>query len=452
MAENNGIGKTKYSVTDGKVLPAFIMFLLPLIASSILMQSYSVADGLILGNYINQEALGAVSSCSSIIDACTLIQMGLAGGCSILTSHLYGGRRYTELNRLIRDMGKMILLISVIVLAAVFLLAHSILRLMHTPDSLMDGATLYLRIVFMGVPFLSLYNLQGGILRGMGDSKRPLGGIAVSSAVNIGLDLLFVAALDMGIAGAAIATVAAEIMSAAYLFVRLRSRLKSMDASGDADVDADANEKANLKECINLSIPQMIESAVFSAGNVLLQNITNLLGAGVVIGVSVAFKVDAILYIPLFSIGLAVGVFTGQNIGAGKPERVRQTMKYGICVSLGFSLLISLLLWKTGLLLFGLFGLNEEVAGIGFRYLMICLPFYWIFGLRFILNGYLNGSKHTAVTSGAAIAGLAGRLILAYTCYRTIGADVLPMAEVLSWIIGVVITAAAAIIKISRKK
>ena len=429
------------NVTEGKLLPSFIMFMIPLMLSSLLMQSYAIADGLILGNAISQEALGSVSTCSSILDICTLIQIGLSGGCSIMVSHLQGARRYGELGSLITDIRRLIIILSLAVAAAAFFLAPQMLSLIHTPEALFEGAVTYLRINIAGIPFTALYALQSGVLRGMGDSRRPLGGIAVSSAVNIGLDLLCVIVLGYGITGAAIATVAAEMLSAAYLWARLEEKRRDLCGSAEPDGLSDEedcpSEKSHVRECIDLSIPQMLQSVMTSAGNILLQNITNVLGASVVIGVTVAFKVDSLLLIPIFCMSIAVSVFTGQNTGAGKPARVRQTLVYSSIFAVGFSVLMAAVLWQFGYPMFSLFGLSDEAAGIGFRYVMICLPFYWVFGLQFVFHGYLNGKKHTGITAAASVAGLCGRVLLAYLGHRTFGADVLPAAEVLAWIIAV---------------
>ena len=437
MADNNSrINEKKYnSVTEGNLLYAFIMFIIPLIGANLLQQSYSIADGLILGNAISQEALGSVSSVSPVIDMCTIIQLGISGGCSITLSHLFGAGKYGDVNRLITDIRRLLTIISVIIAAAAFAAAPKLLTMMHTPDNLMSGALTYIRITFIGMPFIVLYGLQSGILRGMGDSKRPLGGIAVSSIVNIGMDLLFVVALGMGIAGAAVATVSAEAMSAAYLFKKIEDKKKLFRS------EETGSGRENLRECIRLGAPQIIQSAAYSGGKVLLQNITNILGGFVVIGVAVAFKIDAILMTPLMSIGIAVAVFTGQNIGSGNHQRVRETVKYGIALAVSVTVAASLVLWLFGLPLFSLFGLDNETAETGFRYIVLCLPFYWIFGMQFVLNGYLNGSKHTALTSGAAIAGLACRVLFAYAGAAHFGADVLPLAEALSWVIAVAVDA-----------
>ncbi|MBQ6500420.1 MAG: MATE family efflux transporter [Mogibacterium sp.] len=427
-----GVKKDK-SVTEGNLLYAFIMFILPLMGASLLQQSYAIADGLILGNAISQEALGSVSSVGPVIDMCTLIQLGISGGCSITVSHLYGAGKYGDISRLISDIRKLITLISVGIALAAFAAAPKLLSLMHTPDDLMSGALTYLRVTFIGVPFMALYGLQAGILRGMGDSKRPLGGIAVSSVVNILMDLIFVVLFDLGITGAAVATVSAEAMSAAYLFKKIEDKRNKLSP----EETGTGNE--NLRECIRLGTPQIIQSVASSGGKVLLQNITNILGGSVVIGVAVAFKIDSILLIPLMSIGIAVSVFTGQNIGSGNSKRVRDTIKYGLIFSVSVTVVASLILWMFGLHLFGLFGLGKETAETGFRYIILCLPFYWIFGLQFVLNGYLNGSKHTTLTSAAAIAGLAGRVLFAYAGASHFGADVFPLAEALSWTIAVLV-------------
>ncbi|MCQ2567922.1 MAG: polysaccharide biosynthesis C-terminal domain-containing protein [Mogibacterium sp.] len=241
--------------------------MLPLLATSVLMQSYVFVDGLILGNFINEEALGSVNSVSSIIDICTLVQVAISGGCSISASHLYGAGKNSELKRMIRDFYMIILAVSVGITILAVIGANRILEFINTPDTLMEGATAYLRIVFLGVPFTSLYALQSGALRGMGDSKRPLGGIAISSCVNIGLDLLFIVVLDMGIAGVAVATVAANVLSSAYLHIKLTKRAAGL-------TDDDDEPRSRVAECIELGLPQIVQSMVTSAGKVMLQNIT----------------------------------------------------------------------------------------------------------------------------------------------------------------------------------
>lgn len=437
MDQDKLIKQNKYSITDGKILPAFIMFMLPLMATSLMMQSYVIADGLILGNAINENALGSVNTVGSINDICTVLQIALAGGCSICVSHLYGAKNYNDLDKLIIDIYKIIIVISVAIALIAFAGARWILELINTPDNLMDGAILYLRVIALGLPFTSLYALQSGVLRGMGDSKKPLGGITVSSCVNIGLDLLFVVVFKFGIAGAAIATVTANILSAVYLHIKLQQKRKTYQLSDEYVA------QSKVEECMKLSAPQVAQSLATSLGKVMLQNITNLLGASVVIGVTVAFKVDGMLVIPLMCMSQAISVFAGQNTGAGNQDRVKESLKLSILLSLAFSALLTFVLWKWGYYLFGFFGLGAESAAYGYRYITVCLPFYWLFGLQFVFNGYLNGCKHTTLASVSSIAGLAARVGLAYISYQIIGADVLPLGESLSWLIGVVIDIAA---------
>ena len=452
MRETGGDRKNKYSVTEGRLLPSFVMFMLPLMAASIMAQSYSIADGLILGNAVSEEALGAVNSVSVVLDACILLQLALGNGCSILVSHLYGAGKYMEVDRLVSDIRRLTTAMSVVIALAAFISAEPILNLLNTPEILMEEAAAYMRITFIGVPFMALYSVQAGILRGMGDSKRPLGGIAVSSGVNICLDLIFVVWLGTGVAGGAVATVTAEALSAAYLYIRINDKRKhdaafmaglSEESENKELTRAEANE--NIRESIRLGSPQILQSAAQAAGKVLLQNITNIMGAAVVIGVSVAFKVDSVMLVPLMGLATAVAVFTGQNTGAGKPERVKKTLIVGLQFAIILSVIMTVILWKASYPVFAVFGLSEEAAAMGYRYLYVCLPFYWLFGMQFVLSGYLNGSKHTAITSVAAIAGLGGRLLFAYAGYDIIGTDALPLAESISWIIATVIEVAAII-------
>ncbi|MBQ6623627.1 MAG: MATE family efflux transporter, partial [Mogibacterium sp.] len=441
----------KYSATEGRLLPSFLVFLMPLVLAGLLQQSYSLVDGIILGNFIDETALGAVGSVGSLIDVGSLIQIALGGGCAIIVSHLYGAKRYAEVDRLITDIRIIVVGLSLAIALVVILLAPQILKILHTPEDLREGALLYMRICFAGVPFVAMYNVQAGILRGMGDSKHPLGGIAVSSVVNIGLDLLFVVMLHMGIGGAAIATASAEAMSAVYLYLKLDNKRKETHSSSEDEKVADETAIANIAESIKLGFPQLIQSVVHSGGMVLMQNITNILGAIVVIGVVATFKIDSILIAPLLGLGTAVSVFTGQNLGAGHEERARNSLKYGILTSLAFSLVLTVVLWRFGYSLLGLFGLETEATAYGYRYLSLCLPFYWVFGMQFVLHGYLNGAKHTVITSAASIIGLVVRILIAYLLYKSLKGDVLPIAEVASWIICVIIDAGYILIdKVSK--
>lgn len=459
MSDKPDARDNRYSITEGRLLPSFIIFILPLIAAVWLQQSYSVADGMILGNCIDQRALGATASVGAITDVCIMIQLALGSGCSIVLSHLQGAKKHRESVQLIKGMRRIVIMISLIIAVAAIIFARNILLLMHTPEDLFEGAAVYLKITCAGIPFMSLYNVQAGMLRGMGDSRRPLGGIAVSSAVNIGLDILFIMILKWGIAGAALATVTAEGISALYLYLKLEERRKTLETESLQDAEEHITEDggkrpgAGICESIRLGAPQMVQSAASSGGKVLLQNITNILGSAVVIGVSAAFKIDAVLMAPLISLGTAVAVFTGQNIGASRPERVRDSVKLGVASVMILSVVLTAALWLFGRQMLSVFGLDEDAVRVGYRYLLICIPFYWLFGIQFVLNGYLNGYKKTYVTSFASIAGLAGRIAFAYLGYKRFGPDVLPAAEVLSWLIAVIIdTGAVCMLKKSRKE
>lgn len=431
-------------ITEGNNLRTFIGFMIPMIAASCLQQSYVIVDGLILGNAVSQEAIGSVSSVSSISDFFMLLQIGLSGGCSICTSHLMGASKLNELEKLIKDMSKVIIVISIAIAVIGLITSSLILKLMHTPDALMVGARQYLSIILIGMPFMAMFNLQAGIMRGIGDSKKPLGAIAVSSVVNIGLDLLFVVLLKQEIIGAGIATITAEALAAIYLYFKLKNKRREFTLTDGSETSS------QIRECVALGAPQMVETVFTSGGNILLQNITNLLGASVVIGVTVAFKVDSIIVIPLLSTGMATSVFIGQNIGAGKIDRVKETIKNAIIISLIISVVMSLVIWLFGYQMIEWFGLSEGPARIGYRYLVICLPLYWVFGLKFVFNGILNGSKHTLITSVAACIALACRVAVSYLGAPSIGPDILPISECVAWIVGVVITGVA-ILKYSKE-
>lgn len=423
------------TITEGPLFGSFIRFALPLLLTSVLAQSYSIVDGLILGNFIGEEALGSVNTISGIIDLLCLIQIGISGGCSICLSHLFGAGRTREAASVIRGMTVTVGLLSAVMMAGGIILSHPLLRMLHVPADVYDGALTYLRIVCIGIPFSSTYQLMAGIIRGSGDSRKPLGGIAIAAFINIGLDCLFVIALDMQIQGAALATIIAEALSCLFLTGRLRLRLAELGVQ-KAGV---GSAKESIFECWKLGIPQIIQSGIQTFGNILLQNITNLLGVFVLIGVTVCFKIDSLIVIPMIALSISTSVFTGQNTAARKPERVVSVLRIAVACSLAISAVMTvvLLLFSGNLLsLFGVSGSSEAVAT---GYIRICLPFYWVFGIEFILSGFLQGMKKTAFTSTVCVIALAARLLIAYSGAAALGASILPIAEAASWIIQVAI-------------
>lgn len=434
------------------MLSAFITFALPLMLTSLMMQSYTIVDGLILGNYVNEEALGAVSSISSITDLMGLIQIGLSGGCSICISHLAGAGEYQRMSAVIRQMRRLVLAISLLALGVGIFGVDFILSITHTPDEIYAGAKIYLQVVCIGIPFSSLYQLQSGVMRGMGDSKRPLGAITVSTVTNIGLDFLFVGSFSKGILGAAFATVLSQVFSCIYLFIKMQKKLQSITLPGDANGSAEESRHehaldasplprassrfSDVKEIVQLGIPQILQSSFTSIGKIILQSLTNSFGAFAVIGVAASYKIDSILIIPMIGISMSISVFTGQNMGAAKPARARQSFRIAVRISLAISAVMTvvLLLFNTPLL--GLFGLSHASLRMGHYYILICLPGYFLFGLQFVFNGFLQGTKNTRLSSGISILALACRILFAYAFAGAMGAYVLPAAELLSWIVG----------------
>lgn len=434
------------------MLPSFVAFALPLMLTSLMMQSYTIVDGLILGNFVNEEALGAVNSISSITDLMGLVQIGLSGGCSICISHLVGSGDYRRTSRVIRQMRILVLGISLTALGIGALGADWILAITHTPDEIYAGAKTYLQVVCIGIPFSSLYQLQSGIMRGMGDSKRPLGAITISTFTNIGMDLFFVGALSMEILGAAFATVLAQAFSCAYLVLKMQKKLHAAETGAYSSESADSSASistvsasgintpisrfSDVEEIIRLGIPQMLQSSFTSIGKIILQSLTNSFGAFAVIGVAASYKIDSILIIPMIGISMSISVFTGQNMGAEKPARARQSFRIAIRLSLAISAVMTLVLLLFNRPLLGLFGLSPASLRMGHYYILICLPGYFLFGLQFVFNGFLQGTKNTRLSSGISILALACRILFAYAFAGAMGVYVLPAAELLSWIVG----------------
>lgn len=420
------------SMINGSIVKALISFLLPLLLTSILQQSYTIADGIILGNAVRQEAIGSVSNVGNLLNVFLVMQTGLAGGVSILVSHLFGAGEYKKLRSLTAGISVMLVGISAAFAAAGILFCGPILGLLHTPKAMLSLTATYFKITMCGVPFMAFYNLAASVLRGVGDSRRPLMGILVSSLINIGLDLLLVVWLDMGIAGAAVATVSAEGLSAVYLGFLLSARLEALDGGGWKF----HAEPAMVWEAVRLGAPQIAQSAFTSGGKIVLQSIMNTLGVSTVVGVSIAYKVDAIIMLPLMGAASAISVFTGQNIGAKQEERARKGIKAGVILVIVFSAVAVVAVLIFGRYALRIFGASEEVVEMGYRYLYLCAGAYWLFGLNNVLSGYLEGSKDVLGSSVIACISFAVRVGCCYFFYPYAGSDILAVSEALSWAVG----------------
>ncbi len=432
---DNGGGIMSHDMTKGSVFKTLLYFTVPLILSGLLQQLYYITDSIIVGNFIGEAALAAVGVSSPILNVFIFIVTGLVSGYTILISQYFGAKEYKKISKLSCTSFLFIMVAACILSIIGFIFEEDILILMQTPEGILQPAIEYLSIVFIGVPFMVLYNLCSSMLRGIGDSKTPLYAIVLSTVVNIILDLVFINLFFWGIKGAAIATVIAQTISSIFLLVYIYKRHPMFKISFHKRLI----DTVLFLESMKLSAPRVIQSSIASIGSLLLQSIMNSFGIDVVTAITTAYKIDTLTILPIINISVAISIFVGQNVGANNMERAKEGLKKGIIIILIVSIAITTFVVLAGEVLMKAFGVSDAVAAIGQRFFYICAAFYPILGLENAYTAFLQGNKDVVFTSASNMLSLTLRVLLSYALAGRLGSDVIAISEMCSWVLGAVI-------------
>lgn len=375
-------------MTKGVIWKQILAFAFPLMIGNLFQQLYNTVDSIVVGNFVGKEALAAVGSTGPIINTLIGFFMGLSAGMGVAISQHYGAKDEKGVHDAVHTSLFITLVLSVVFTFLGIALVPPLLRMMSTPEDVMPGATLYLRIYFAGVIGLMFYNIGSGILRAVGDSRRPLYFLIFSAVVNTILDLVFVVGFKMGIDGVAYATIIAQVLSAILtLYVLAR-------ADGPYKVifkDIKFN-KAMTQRIVRLGIPTGLQQAITSFSNVFVQGYVNQFGSACMAGWSSYNKIDMFVMLPMMSISLASTTFVGQNIGAGQIDRAKK----GTRVATGMSLLVTVILMIPVMIfarqLVGMFNSDAEVLSYGAMLIRLITPFYVLCCANQVYAGALRGA------------------------------------------------------------
>lgn len=383
----------RQSMTEGVIWKKIILFSIPLLIGNVFQQLYNTVDSYVVGNYVGDEALAAVGASGPLINLLIAFFMGISTGAGILVARYYGGKKEEEVSETVHTFMAFSLLVSVLLTVMGLFLSPHILRWLKTPEKVMPQAVVYLRVYFWGSIFLIIYNSGSGILRAIGDAKNPLIYLIVSSIINITLDLLFVIRFDMGIFGVALATFIAQMVSAVMVTIHLMR----VNDSYQLVFKKLHFHMDKLYEIIRLGIPTGVQQTVVSFSNVLVQSYVNSFGEIAMAAVSAADKFNAFLSMPINSFNLAITTFTGQNLGAGKKERVLKGIHTTIAISFVTIIIVGVPTYYYAENLIAVFSSNPQVMAYGAKQLRIMLPFYTFLSVNNILSGALRGAGKTAV-------------------------------------------------------
>lgn len=313
-------GTTAKDMTEGAILPQLVLFTLPLLLGNIFQMLYNTVDTLVVGNYVSTQALAAVGSTTMIVNIAVFFFNGFSVGASVVIGQEYGAKNLPSLHEAVETTIAMTLIAGVLFTAAGMLAVRPMLLLMATPEDVMRDSTVYLQIYFGGISGLLIYNMGSGILRAVGDSRRPLYFLILTSLLNIVLDLFFVLRLGMGIEGVAIATILSQFLSAALILVLL-SRTKDIYRLSWRDLRLNPQI---IRRIFRIGLPAAVSSIITSVSNVFVQSYVNFFGSDCMAGWSCYNKIDTFIFLPMSSMAIAATTFVSQNIGAGKTERVEK--------------------------------------------------------------------------------------------------------------------------------
>lgn len=375
-------------MTQGVIWRQLASFAIPMLMGFIFQQLYNTVDSIVVGNFVGKEALAAVGSTGSIINTLIGFFMGLSTGASVVISRLFGAHDSDGVSRAVHTTIVMTLILAVLFTIIGVAMIPYMLRFMSTPDDVFNDAATYLTIYFSGVAGLMIYNIGAGILRAVGDSRRPLYFLIFSAVVNMAGDLLLVLAFDMGISGVAVATVISQTLSAALVVIVLMRT----EGSHRLCIKKLRLSMPMLKSIMKIGLPAAIQSALTSFSNVFVQSYINAYGSACMAGWSIYGKLDQLAMLPMQSISMASTTFVGQNLGAMDIPRAKRGIRTAVAISLGCTAvtLVPLIAFARPLLSF--FNRDPDVLYFGSMFVMYLSPFYLFACINDILSGALRGA------------------------------------------------------------
>ncbi len=379
---------TTRDMTSGTIWKHIILFSIPLLIGNFFQQLYNTVDSVVVGNFVSSEALAAVGSTGPVINTLVGFFMGMSTGAGVVISHYFGARDKEKLHDAIHTTVLLTFILSIVFTIIGIAMVPFMVSFMRTPSDVVAESTTYLRIYFAGVGGLMVYNMGSGILRAVGDSRRPLYFLCISSVINIVFDLLFVVGFDMGIEGVAYATILSEAISA-IMVLWVLSRTSDIYKLEWKDLRLSG---AILKKVCIVGIPAGLQMAVTSFSNVFVQSYINHFGSSCMAGWTSYSKVDQFVLLPMMSLSLASTTFVGQNLGAHDAKRADKGMKTALAMALGITVLLTIFINVAATPLIMLFTEDASVLEFGRVFLHFMSPFYVCCCFNQIHAGALRGA------------------------------------------------------------
>ncbi len=412
-------------MTEGSIYKKIVLFALPIFWGSVFQQLYNVVDSVIVGNFVGKEALAAISSTGPLIFLIIGLVSGVFSGAGVVISRYFGSGDTQEVKRAIHTTVAFGIVASIGITVLGTVLAPQILEMMGTPIEVFENAIVYIRIYFLGVSTVIMYNTANGIFQAVGDSKRPLYFLITASLINIVLDIVFVLGCQMGIAGAACATVIAQGTSA---YLAFRHLVKTQEIYQVTLKKAKLHRDI-LADILKMGVPSGIQNSVISFANVFVQASINKFGAVAVAGTGAYLKIEGFVFIPILSFVMAMTVFISQNLGAGDYERAKKGTYFGLGVCAGLAELVGGMFYIAAPHLITLFTNDPEVVTYGVTQARTVSLFYCLLAFSHCMAGIMRGA-------GKAVVPMVVMLVfwcLVRVTYITVATYLLPDIRVIYW-------------------
>ena len=430
-------------MTVGSPAKRILEFSIPMLLGNIAQQLYNTADSIIVGKFVGDNALAAVGSASPILNLLLALFVGISTGAGIVVSQSFGARDREGLTKAIGNCIALSVIATIVIMIVGPLISMPLLTLLGTPESIIDWCANYLNIYFLGIVGFFFYNMLSGVLRGLGDSISALGFLLIAAFLNVILDLLFVQ--RMGVAGVALATVISQGISAIFCYMKLAS----MRDLFDLNLKTMKLNSATALRILRIGVPSGITQAIMATAGMVVLNLTNAMGETVIACNVIIMRVDGFAMMPNFTFGQAMSVYTGQNVGAGKFDRVTKGVKQGGLIAGTFSTCITVILLFCGKFLFALFTETPGLIDLATRMIRIMAVGYICISVTQVLGGVMRGAGDTVSPMWISIIStIIIRVPLAYFLAHLTRNEEFPHGQpialfgslVSSWILGMIIS------------
>lgn len=435
-------------MTLGAPWQRILEFSIPMLMGNIAQQLYNTADSVIVGHYVGDNALAAVGSASPILNLLLALFVGISTGAGIVVSQSFGARDREGLSKGIGNCITLTVIATLFIMIFGPVITRPMLELLDTPASIIDWCTDYLNIFFWGVAGFFFYNMLSGILRGLGDSLSALGFLLLAAALNVVLDLVFVAKFGMGVPGVALATVISQGISAVFCFIKLMK----MGDHFALTKNTVRLEKDMAMRIIRIGVPSGITQAIMSMSMMVVQSLTNSMGEMIIAANVMIMRVDGFAMMPNFSFGQAMSVYSGQNVGAGKWDRVKKGVIQGSIIAIAFAVAIVAVILAANTFLFSIFTDTQALIDLASQMMNIMAVGYIAMSITQVLGGVMRGSGDTVTPMWISIIStVVLRIPVAYALAAITRSEAWPHGHpfslsaslLVSWTMGMVMSLAA---------